>query len=222
MKIIIPTLRKEYEGKILVDELKKQLDETAIGDNIAIIHDEKRTWEQVVSDEMTTEEDVMVMDDDVIILDADWKNKLEQYKEKYDVIGFKLLYPSGAIQHFGGFMRADNVFYHPFQTASDYKLDFDMPCPYVTFSVIFIKKEVLKNIPLIADYMKSTGGSYLEDVDFCFRAREAGFRVGVVPIPFIHLESFTKKQDKLTAMKYQKNLDIFQAKWMQKIMGGEI
>lgn len=214
MKIVIPTLRKVRDGVILVDDLIENLMKTTKAEIIEVF-DKKRSWNKCILDTFKPDDDYMVFDDDIVIIDNDWEKKLEKYKKKYDIIGFKLLYPNKIIQHYGGFIRYDGVCFHPFSGAMNYQIKEDISCPYVTFSVIWISKEVLKKVSIIdKDYL---GGSYFEDADFCFRAREAGFKVGVVPIEFIHLESYTKKQDEKSNEKFERNLNVFKSKWSGKI-----
>lgn len=210
MKIVIPTLRKSEGGLVLIDELAKQLVSTSTAD-VRIIYDMKRTWNKVIEDNVKADDDYIIMDDDIKIIDPDWEKKLLSYRDKYDVIGCKLLYPNGTIQHFGGFLRANGCCCHPFETCRDYGLEFDMPCPYVTFSVVYIKKEVLDKTYIINKVYDA--GMYFEDADFCFRARKNGFRVGVVPVKFIHLLSYTKKQHPQQLKLYQMNFEIFKRCW---------
>lgn len=69
---------------------------------------------------------------------------------------------------------------------------------YISGTAIFIKKEVFEKIGLLKeDYFL-----YYEDVDFCFRARKAGFRLAIDPnITLIHKESSSVGKDS-KAMQY--------------------
>lgn len=220
MKVVIPSMGIRQFGKKLNEKLQYDLIQTMPSDTKVCVYEERdKTWQEIIAREVHGE-DCFIFDDDVSVKDKDWYSKFVRYKEetKYDVIGFKLLFPNNVIQHYGGFIRSDGLCGHSFINYFNYGLDQPLEAPYVTFSVIYIPAYVLAKVPSIADYYLTREGSYFEDADFCFRAREQGFKVGVIPVEFYHLESFTKKLDAESNPKAKRNLGIFSFNWMQKIL----
>ena len=99
------------------------------------------------------------------------------------IVGCKLLYPDGTIQHAGGYLygprgETDHIDRHaestrtstPLARSSDELTD----VPFVTGAALAISRETLKEIgPLDEEFWPA----YYEDVDWCFRAKAAGYRV---------------------------------------------
>jgi len=217
VKIIIPTKKVNEE---MLELLEKSLEATSDA-VISIFHEPRKSWAQVMKENVKDDDDYLIADDDLIMADKEWYKKLKEYTEKYDVIGFKLFNQDGSIQHFGVYMRNDGIGFHPHQGAKDFFLDKDMEVPAITSSLIFVKKKVLQKIPFVDKMFASSEGEYFETVDFCFRARKAGFKVGVIPVTFVHLGGLTRKQDPLLQEKFIKNAGLFQARWLQDLVEEE-
>jgi GT2 family glycosyltransferase len=105
--------------------------------------------------------------------------------------GCKLLYPDGSIQHAGGFTfgprgEADHLGrYAPDDGSFDKPTDVE----YATGAALAIRRTVLNQIGFLDE---SFYPIYYEDVDWCYRARAAGFRVVYVPAATVtHYESTT-------------------------------
>ena len=129
------------------------------------------------------------IDDDYMIWHPDmratkgWYEELMRYYDLFDVIGCKLIYPNGLINHYGGAFFPDGRGFHPHQHSLNIGLKEPLSCPYVTGPSMIIKKRVYDKI----------GGwdhSYwcYIDADFCINALKEGFTVGVVPVELIHYE----------------------------------
>lgn len=129
------------------------------------------------------------MDDDLMEWHPDmratenWYEKLMTYYNLFDVIGCKLLYPDKTINHYGGGIYADGRGFHPHQHSLNIGLNEPLSVPFVTGPSMVIKKHVHKRLK----GWDHQFWSYI-DVDFCFRAWRAGFKVGVVPVELIHFE----------------------------------
>ena len=135
--------------------------------------------------------DVILMDDDVVL----WKSTFDGFFQKYynmaDIFGFKLLYPTGEIQHAGAFVRNGTIGHIGWKCEDDGHFDEPYYVCHVTTSLVYIKRHVIEEIGGMAeDYP----GMSFEDVDFSFRALKAGFKILYVPQPAYHLESATKKK----------------------------
>ncbi|MFN3781367.1 MAG: glycosyltransferase family 2 protein, partial [Candidatus Kapaibacteriota bacterium] len=124
---------------------------------------------------------IVLLNNDTFVTEG-WLTNLIQEAESSDdigIVGSRLLYPNSTlIQHIGvKFVKLiDYIAYH-YAKLRDLKytpeafISKDYNC--VTFACVLIKKEVFKQIGLLDDeYVNS-----YEDVDFCIRAREAGYRI---------------------------------------------
>lgn len=128
------------------------------------------------------------------------------------IVGSRLLYPnSNIIQHIGVKFAKINSFY-PYHYSKlrdqryvpEAEISADYDC--VTFACVLIKKEVFDKIGLLdEEYVNS-----YEDVDFCIRARESGFRIRYCADSILyHFESKTPNRHNYD----HQNLELFNRKW---------
>jgi len=125
-------------------------------------------------------------DDDYMIWHPDmratenWYEDLKKYYDEFDIIGCKLLYPDGLVQHYGGALYPGQthagfgaVGGHPHQYAFNIGLNEPLSCAYVTGPSMIIKKHVYEKL-------KGWDHSFwcYVDADFCIRARKEGFYEG--------------------------------------------
>lgn len=183
--IIIPTLKRIHAFKCL-----QYIYEVKWPYKIHLIT-EGNTWAQAINIglERVGDNDVILMDDDVMV-NEDTFSLVDFYYDKADIFGFKLLFPTGLIQHAGAYFKDGHV-YHYGHTERDEK-QYDVPrylC-HVTTSLCYIKNDVIKSLGRMDETIP---GVQFEDVDFCFRALKKGYKILYLPSPAIHLESATKK-----------------------------
>ncbi len=70
------------------------------------------------------------------------------------------------------------------------------PGQFVTFACVLVRAEVFKKVGLLDDGFFM----YLEDVDYCLRARQAGYKIFLQPAVIVHhatSSSFKRATDKL-------------------------
>ncbi len=128
------------------------------------------------------------------------------------IVGSRLLYPhSNIIQHIGVKLTKMKEFYpYHYSKLRDqrYVPEAAVSTDYnvVTFACVLIKKEVFARIGLLdEEYINS-----YEDVDFCIRAREAGFRIRYCADSILYyFESKTPNRHKYD----QQNLELLNKKW---------
>lgn len=164
------------------------------------------------SEEFT--EDTIIWHPDMLAT-PNWSNELNKYINEFDVIGCKILYPNGIVNHYGGGIQLNGVGHHPHQNDFDIGLTKPLDCAYVTGPSMVVKKKVWNEIKAY-DFQFH---QYI-DVDFCMQAREKGFSVGVVPVPLIHLEGedgFKMRSPQVQQTMLQENWRKFVAKWMNKL-----
>lgn len=84
--------------------------------------------------------------------------------------------------------------------------------PYLYATCLAIKQEVITRCGYFnEDYAKG----YFEDVDFCFRARQAGFKIGLCNSSYVyHLQSQSFKASEQQAL-LRKNYQIFKYRWQE-------
>jgi GT2 family glycosyltransferase len=157
---------------------------------------------------------VVLLNNDTVVTKG-WLSSLIREAESspdIGIVGSRLLYPnSNIIQHIGVKVAKMKLFYpYHFARLRDQKYapeaNFSSDYDCVTFACVLIKKEVFDRIGLLdEEYINS-----YEDVDFCVRAREAGFRIRYCADSILyHFESKTPNRHKYD----QQNLELLNKKW---------
>lgn len=141
---------------------------------------------------------VVLLNNDVIVLGEEWLRHLVRpllQQPDTGITGGKLLFPDRqTIQHAGAFLTSPLAYSqhtgHGEQDNGQYDQARDVP--YVTGAAMAIARPVLDDIGLLDEQFHPF---YYEEVDFCWRARAAGYRVHYVPQAVaLHDESFSLRQ----------------------------
>ena len=128
----------------------------------------------------------------------------------WDMIGARLLYPDGRIQHTGKWFSLD---FYPFHCLRGEPAEHKMAAephvyPGVTFALVGIKAGLWSNLGGLDEQFHNG----YEDDDLCLRARAVGATIGVHPaFSAIHLESQTTGND---AANKAAMWQLFKAKWI--------
>ncbi|HDG98671.1 MAG TPA: glycosyltransferase [Desulfobacterales bacterium] len=152
---------------------------------------------------------LVFLNNDTIPLDR-WLDELLKVAEsdtKVGVVGAKLLYPNGKIQH-AGIELINGIPDHPYRFADpgipevNHQRELDM----VTGACMLIKKELFDELGGFDEAYKNG----MEDVDLCLRVREKGFKVIYCPkCVLYHYEGVSKGRfDHL-----RENLILFFNRW---------
>ncbi len=141
---------------------------------------------------------VLLLNNDVEVTDSNWLQKLIAVMEsdsKTGVVGCKLRYPDGRIQHAGGVV-ALRVPYNRGEEQKDHgqydKVEF---MDFVTGAVLLIRSDVIRQIGLLDDGFSPL---YCEDTDWCLRAKLYGYKIAYTPDPTLihHCGSSSSKLGK--------------------------
>lgn len=155
---------------------------------------------------------LLLCNDDLVFPDARiWAGWQRLIADGNEIIGQKLIYPDGRLQHCGKFFTLDFYPFHParWQPPDDGAAGGDLYCPSVTFACVLIERRVWDALGGFDEQFYFG----FEDDDFALRAKEGGASVvcsnasGVV----VHAESQSTGQD--TANK-ERQWQRFRQKWV--------
>lgn len=175
----------------------------------------------------TTGDYIFLVNNDVVLQPGTLVEMLKTMDERKDVgiVGAKLLFPQGTVQHIGvvldafgvpkhlGWGRPDNGEYEP-ANRSEY---FDA----VTFACVLIRRKVWEEVGgLDPDYHFN-----FEDIDFCLKARRLKWRsyANLKAVAY-HFESQASQFRQTFEHSVPRNLKVFRDKWifsgeMEKVLG---
>jgi O-antigen biosynthesis protein len=164
--------------------------------------------------------DVLVfLNDDVEPLEAGWLEEMLGHARRWEVgvVGARLLYPSGAIQHAGiavGIMDgAGHLHRHCFAAEYWTWLPFTRNVSAVTGTCLAIRKSVFEEL---GGFDEGFPVNY-NDVDLCLRAREAGYEVLVEPAAVLrHYEC----QSRAPGVRLEER-ERFEQRWVEWLERGD-
>lgn len=121
---------------------------------------------------------------------------------KVGIVGGKCLYPGGDIQHAGGYLDARGAGYHyGYGEKDEGQYERRREVEFVTGANLAISRLALDAIGKLDE---GYAPAYFEDVDWCLRARDAGFRVLYEPRAVI-----THKEASLLAGEDRESMGLF-------------
>lgn len=120
-------------------------------------------------------------------------------KENADIIGGKLLYPDGTIQHAGGvfYYEGRKKGFSPYHIYRGFPSNFpgvnkQRHFKWVTFACVMMERRLFEDLGGFSDIFKNS----CEDVDFCLRAAKKGHSILYEPRSVAyHLECITRGYD---------------------------
>jgi hypothetical protein len=117
------------------------------------------------------------------------------------IVGCKLFYPDGMVQHAGGIVRWPQAFvdHYGYRQPDDGRWDEMRSVDYVTGAAWGFRRAVVEQIGLLDE---GYWPGYYEEVDYCFRARRAGWQVIYTPkATGVHHESVSLKKTSIAYLK---------------------
>jgi GT2 family glycosyltransferase len=138
---------------------------------------------------------VLLLNNDIEIKESSWLETLLEIlnsDEKIGVVGCKLLFANGKIQHAGGCIRLRGAYHIGEHEEDRGQYDKVTSVDYVTGAALLIKSEVIRKIGLLDEGFTPL---YCEDTDWCVRAQYCGYTVIYSPNPTLihHCGSSAKK-----------------------------
>jgi GT2 family glycosyltransferase len=166
----------------------------------------------------TTTDIILLNDDTVVTSDIVQEMKSLAYSDdRIGIVGGKSLSPDGEhINNFGIYVGSDGNTAHKYFGELKDKITEPVTQKSVEGSCMYIKREV---IDAIGVFDENFGMGYREEVDYCFRAREAGYKIVSSPkAEYIHLVNQTHGRLNVQNDKYA----YFMEKWGDKLATGKI
>ncbi len=160
---------------------------------------------------------LLLLNNDTIVTSG-WLSALQaaaQRSRDVGIVGGKILGPDGRVQVAGAYIAFDGSARMIGEGLSpdDPSLSREREVCYVGGHCMLIKREVVEAIgPLDESY----GFGYHEDTDYCYRAREAGFRVVYTPDCVVHHQLFgtpLPERQRIIA----DNQRLFLSRWREKL-----
>ena len=128
---------------------------------------------------------ILLLNNDVEITQENWLKTLTTIlnsDSKTAIVGCKLLYPDGKIQHAGGIINLAGGHNRGECEADIGKYDKVEFVDFVTGAVLLIRSDVISRIGLLDEGFSPL---YYEDADWCVRARLCGYNVVYSPKPVL-------------------------------------
>jgi len=213
-EIIIIDNVSDEENQMKLEELTEE----KLPIQLTVIFQSERTavgraWNEGIR--RTKSKYVLLLNNDMLIIEDYWLTRLVRIAEsdpRIGVVGCNLLFPDGKIQHVGGSPITQGIFHPHYGEPLDGRFNDVRDCDWVTGAALLIKREVIDKIGGF-DHKRFYSG--WEDVDYCLRAKLAGYRVVCAPVKIIHYESMT---DKKLGLK-KRGGEAFKEKW-RWMLGG--
>jgi GT2 family glycosyltransferase len=144
---------------------------------------------------------ILLLNNDTIVKDDFLAGLMKQASENPDATIFcpKIFFYDrpDTIWFAGGYIDWKNEGAHiGYEKKDNHAYDTAVICAYVTGCAMLIKKEVINKIGLFDESFFA----YQEDVDFCVRARKAGYKCMYIPYPHVwHKAGLTSKKQGRTS-----------------------
>ncbi|MBD2771534.1 glycosyltransferase [Iningainema sp. BLCCT55] len=141
---------------------------------------------------------ILILNDDIQVLTPDWIESLLELAQQKEigVVGAKLSFPDGKVQHLGMVISDGNPSHIYYGADGE-----DLSCYYSNFTIKNYLAATGACLMLRSDLFQELGGldeqfpfNYL-DVDLCLKAHQSGYRNVVTPFAhLIHYESATRSR----------------------------
>lgn len=150
--------------------------------------------------QVTNGEYICLLNNDIEILTPDWMEEMLSFSIQPDVgaVGARLWYPNGGLQHAGVVLGLAGVANHVHRNLKRGDLGYfgraalHQSFSAVTGAALMVKKSIYEEVDGLDEALQVT----FNDIDFCLRVREAGYRNVWTPYAeMIHHESASRGYD---------------------------
>jgi GT2 family glycosyltransferase len=163
---------------------------------------------------------VALLNNDVEVLNADWLTEMvsRAMQPKVAMVGARLWYPNGTLQHGGVILGAGGIAGHAHAGLRHgdpgyfARAHLAQDVSAVTTACALVKREVYLKLGGLDENLAVT----FNDVDFCLRLREAGYRIVWTPYAeLIHHESASRGFDNSAPkqVRFLAEVDYMKSKW---------
>lgn len=150
---------------------------------------------------------LLFLNDDCYLDDGAVAKMLECMTDGVAVVGCKLRYPDGTLQH-AGTRRDPKGYAHIDYRRNEGSITEPTEMEFVTFAAALVRREAFYQVHGFDEEFDC----YCEDSDFCLRVRRAGWKVVYTPLATgIHEESKTTAETK--GMMHHNSAGVFWRKW---------
>ncbi|MFX0203034.1 MAG: glycosyltransferase [Candidatus Hodarchaeota archaeon] len=161
-----------------------------------------------------TGEYLLFLNDDTEVISPDWLEAMLEHaqQEKVGIVGAKLLYPNGLIQHAGVVVVRKRIrhihrfihhYEHGYYGMADVVRNFNV----VTGACLMMRKKVFKEVGGFEENL----GTIYNDVDLCLKVRSRGYLVVYTPYALLyHYEGTSRWSD---LHKEAESIDNFYSRW---------
>lgn len=213
--ILIPTY---FAGQMLHNCINSILEN--VSNPQVQVYKNDEGWLKAANRMMTsTTDDVILLNDDTIVLTDIVKemSELAYSDPKIGIVGAKMLAPNQeTVINYGIYVATDGNTAHKHFGDNKSKVNKVETQKAVEGSCIYIKRELIENI---GTFDEIYGAGYREEVDLCFRAREAGYKVVSSPkAEVVHFVSQTHGRLGITNDTHK----IFIDRWGKKLALGKV
>lgn len=166
-----------------------------------------------------TTDDIILLNDDTALLSnvvAEMR-KLAYSQDNIGIVGGKALSPQNpdTIINYGVYVATDGNTAHKYFGQPRDSVDVEYQ-KAIEGSCMFIKRALIDEVGL---FDEGYGMGYREEIDLCFRAREAGWKVVSCPTAeYVHYTSQTNSKLGIQNSTY----DYFMSKWGKKLKQGVV
>lgn len=166
-----------------------------------------------------------LVNNDIEVISPDWLSEMVSLAVQPEIgaVGAKLLYPDGTIQHAGVVTGiggvAGHIFKHAARTASGYFGRAQLISSYsaVTAACLVIRKETYQQVGGMNERDLAVA---FNDIDFCLRVREAGYRNVWTPYAELyHHESATRgyEDSPEKQRRFASEIDYMHGRWGRRL-----
>jgi len=194
-------------------EMQKYLEWIKMDHRVTIIQHKKPevSFCQAMNEclKMSNSEFIVTVQNDMIFKNSNWMMQLVNCLERNPeagMVGAKLIYPNGTIQHAGATFDNEGNWYHIGRGQPAHKFDQEREVPGCTSAVMIVRRSAIPNSGWNEDYLCAANHN---DVEMCCLMRKNGWKILYCPSSMvIHYESLTASEN-LGSKEISFNFDVF-------------